>query len=93
MASSLMVYTKEYVSDSVKSKKKVKHHWTVLHSAILRTKTATKKWYLLGHISWETGALFFIRASRKSAVLKGEDTRQPGIDNTAFVLLKKKSSL
>lgn len=42
MASSLLC-TKEYVSDSVKSKKKIKHHWTVLLSAMLRTKTATKK--------------------------------------------------
>lgn len=89
-----MMCTKEYVSDSVKSKEKVKHQWTVLHSAILRTKLATKKWCLLGHISWETGALFFICASRKGTVLKGEeDTWQPGIDNTAFVLMKKKGSL
>lgn len=42
MASSLMMRPKDYVSDSVKSKKKVKHHWTILHSAILRTKAATK---------------------------------------------------
>lgn len=92
MASSLLC-TKEYVSDSVKSKKKIKHHWTVLLSAMLRTKTATKKWWLLGHISWETGALFLICASRKGTVLKGEDTWQPGLDNTAFVLMKKKGSL
>lgn len=47
MASSLLC-TKEYVSDSVKSKKKIKHHWTVLLSAMLRTKTATKKVMTVG---------------------------------------------
>lgn len=36
---------------------------------------------------------FLICASRKGTVLKGEDTWQPWIDNTAFVLLKKKGSL
>lgn len=60
---------------------------------MLRTKTATKKWWLLGHISWEAGALFFICASRKGTVPKGEDTWQPGINNRAFVLMKKKGSL
>lgn len=43
MAPSLMMYTKEYVSDNAKNKTKVKHHWTVLHSTMLRTKTAARK--------------------------------------------------
>lgn len=70
MTSSLLC-TKEYVS--VKSNKKIKHHWTVLLSAMLRTKSH-KKVMTVGHISWETGALFLICASRKGTVLKGEDT-------------------
>lgn len=38
MAPSLMMYTEEHVSDNAKSKNKVKHHLTVLHSTVLRSK-------------------------------------------------------
>lgn len=43
MAPSLMMNTEEHASDNAKSKNKVKHHLTVLHSTVLRSKAATRK--------------------------------------------------
>lgn len=43
MAPSLMMYTKEYLSDNAKGKAKAKPHQTALRSTTLRTKTATRK--------------------------------------------------